>query len=153
MSGITLAVVDHGVLGALAAMTDQLRDMSPVMKAIGRKLESNVNVRFDTKTAPDGSAWAPWAESTAAARAEEGRGTLLEYTGRMRDSLTSNADAKSLEVGFGVPYAVYHEVGTSRMPARPVLFDGNTLGQDDLDDVLAVALRSFKRQLAKQGGA
>lgn len=144
---ITVAVVDTGALGLLVELQRQLRDLTPVMKAIGRKLESNVNVRFDTKTAPDGSAWAPWSETTAAARAEEGRGTLLEYTGRMRDSLAYEATATSVEVGFGVPYAVYHEVGTSRMPARPVLFDGDSLGSADLDDVVAVALRQFKKQL------
>ena len=150
-AAIKVSVVDKGVLGALAVMQKQLRDMTPVMKAIGRKLESNTHVRFDTKTAPDGSSWAPWSEETAKAREEEGRGTLLEYTGRMRDSLTYEADKDSVTVGFGVPYAIHHERGTKRIPARPMLFDGDSLGQQDLDDVLAVALRAFKRQLNKQG--
>jgi len=138
---IKVTVTDRGVMLAVRAMTQILQDATPVMKAIGRTLESNVNVRFDTKTAPDGQPWAPWAPSTAAARAREGRGTLLEYTGRMRDSLTYVADAHSVEVGFGVPYAKYHE------PYRPLLLDNGNLSNDDLNDALDAALKAFRKQL------
>ncbi len=148
--GLKVTLEDKGLLVVLARMQATLKDTSPVMKAIGRKLESNINVRFDTKTAPDGSAWAPWAESTAAARAHEGRGTLLEYTGRMRDSLAFIADNSSVEVGFGVPYAKHHEHGTKRMPARPVLFHNGQLAQGDLDDAVSAALSAIKRQFNKE---
>lgn len=141
-----VTVTDTSVMAALGAMHKLLRDTTPVMRAIGRKLESNVNVRFDTKTAPDGQPWKPWAPSTAKARAREGRGTLLEYTGRMRDSLTFNADRTSVEVGFGVAYAKFHE------PYRPMLFDNGNLSNDDLNDVMAVALRAFRKQLKLESG-
>lgn len=140
-----VSVTDAGVGLALRRMAVLLRDMQPIYRAIGSKLEQNVNLRFDTKTAPNGSGWAAWAPATARARAAEGRGTLLEYTGRMRDSLTYFADNQGVEVGFGVDYAEQVE------RKRAMLFDGDTLGQQDLDDVLKAAMREFKKQLKLSG--
>lgn len=89
----------------------KLGDLRPAMDALGALLESRVHLRFDTKTDPAGAAWTPWAPSTAKQRAKSGRGTLLEQTRRMLDSLTHVADEDWLEVGFGVPYAAAHEFG------------------------------------------
>lgn len=147
---LTVRVDDKGLGLALKRMSSALKDMQPVFDEMGAVLERNVNLRFDTETAPDGSKWKPWAPSTAAARAKEGRGTLLRYTGRMRDSLTHVADSDSLEVGFGVPYAVYHEQltpGKGRLPKRALLFDNGQLSDEDMNDALKVALRAFSKQL------
>lgn len=54
---------------------------------------------------------------------------ILVLSGRMKASLLGpGADGsvwrpgpRSLEVGSEVPYAIYHQVGTHRMPARPPL--------------------------------
>lgn len=135
------AALDRALQDALKA----LRDTRPVMRAIGRVLESNVEIRFDTKTAPDGSAWKPWAKSTAKQRAKEGRGTLLEYTGRMRASLAVNVQKNEVEIGFGVPYAQFVEV------TRPVLLDKGQLGKEDADDVMDAALKSIKKQMRLEG--
>jgi phage gpG-like protein len=60
---------------------------------------------------------------------------LLSVTGRLRRSLVSRdtpesvyeADARSLTVGTIVPYAVYHQAGTSRMVRRPpIIIDDET---------------------------
>jgi phage gpG-like protein len=138
---MSVSVYDDGLNAALNGALKALRDTSPVMRAVGRTIESNVHVRFDTKTAPDGSAWKPWATSTAKARAKEGRGTLLEYTGRMRASLAMTSDRKSATVAFGVPYASFVE------KVRPVLLDGDHLGAEDEADVIAAAMKALKRQL------
>lgn len=144
---LRLTVQDAGVYGLLSRLQSQLRDMTPVYKAMGSKLERNVQVRFDTKEDPNGNPWKAWAPSTAAARAREGRGTLLEYTGRMRASLTHLATNQSVEVGFGVPYAVYHE------ESRPLLFaDQNGLSDDDMRDAMDAAQRAFRRALKLQNG-
>lgn len=142
---LNVTVQDAGVAAMLRQMSARLRDMTPVYKAIGGKLERNVELRFDLKEDPDGSPWKAWAPSTAAARAREGRGTLLEYTGRMRASLTHVADDKSVEVGFGVPYAEHVE------RERHMLFSKQGgLGAGDLQDVMDTARREFARQLQLQ---
>lgn len=142
---LSVRVTDKGVGLALRRMSALLSDMTPINQAIGSRLERNINLRFDTHTAPDGSAWKQWAPSTAAARAAEGRGTLLQFTGRMRDSLTHAADQAGVEVGFGVDYAVFAEYG-----GRPLLFDGGQLGDEDANDALKAALQAFRKQLRIQ---
>ena len=152
---ISVSVRDLGLGAQLQSMQRLLANMAPVYKAVGATLECNVNLRFDTKTDPDGSAWAPWAKRTAAARKREGRGTLLEYTGRMRDSLTYLADAQGVEVGFGLAYAKYPEQrtpGVGGLPRRAMLFGRNgRLSDSDLLDAMGAAKRAFKKQLNLQG--
>lgn len=144
---LTVSLENSQLQAVLNSAMATLRDTTPVMRAIGQQLESNINTRFATKTAPSGAAWAPWSKGTARSRADEGRGTLLSYTGRLQDSLTFTATRDSVTVGFGVPYAQYHEYGTARMPARPMLFDNNNLGEEDLADVLDAATKALRRQL------
>lgn len=150
MTTVSVGIADAGLGTVLQAMAAQLADMTPVYKAIGRKLESNINLRFDTKTDPSGKPWAPWAESTKEARQSEGRGNLLEYTGRMRDSLTYVLTSDSVEVGFGVEYAQYHEqlsLSQKGLPKRAMLFDGGKLSATDTEDVLAAAMKALEKQL------
>lgn len=63
---------------------------------------------------------------------------LLVASGNLRDSLTGSRSPfsvmemqpRSLAVGTSVPYARYHQLGTSRMPARPpIIIDDATLNR------------------------
>lgn len=115
---IKLQVTDTGVINVLGRITALVSPsgMRPIYYMIGRQLEANARARFDTKTDPGGRAWAKWADSTAAARRREGRGTVLEYSRRMRESLThriGRSTSEGVEVGFGVPYAAIHEEGAT----------------------------------------
>lgn len=98
----------------------------PMMDAIGARLEANINLRFETKTDPDGRTWDPISPLTAqfyalggagkagAPKPDKARwaafrsgqlhaelpGGLLERTRLMRQSLAYNADESSVEVGM-----------------------------------------------------
>lgn len=125
-----------------------------LMQALGAELEANIERRFDTKVDPDGRPWAPLAESTLERYAEEDkgarRGTLLERTGQMRNSLTANAGDDFVEVGMsrltdGGKWSIplLHETGTTRMPRRGIFLsdpDAGTLGQDDEEDLTRVVV-------------
>lgn len=111
MTTLTLTVDDTQIIQAFNSLGAKLGKLSPLMSDLGAILESRVNQRFALKVDPTGQAWADWAPSTAKARAKSGRGTLLEYTRRMLDSLNHNSGADWLEIGFGVPYAAAHEFG------------------------------------------
>lgn len=46
-----------------------------------------------------------------------------------------------MQVGFGTPYAVFHEFGTQSMPRRQMVFDdpeAGTLAPDDQDSILDI---------------
>ncbi len=78
---------------------------------------------FNSETDASGQAWAPLAASTIA---KKGHSLILWETGKLENSLTSQTgdairEAGTSEAAFGtsVPYATFHEEGTSKMPARP----------------------------------
>jgi len=116
----------------LGALINALQDPRPLFAALGATLERHIELRFDTKRDPAGVPWPPLAASTreryARADGERRQGTLLERTRRMRDSLATNVYPDRLEVGFGVPYAGFHETGTKRMPRRGLLAADPTAG-------------------------
>lgn len=138
MTGVTmrLDVTDDQVRRMLQALAQRMDNLRPVLNDIGAGLESNIQRRFDTRTDPTGKPWAPWAPSTAKQRAKSGKGTLMEYTRHLRGSLSYHADADSVEVGFGYPYAIHHEFGApkNKLPRRGLLTadpESGTLGHED----------------------
>lgn len=150
---VSVSVQDFGVLAAISRAKQALRDPQPIYEAIGRTLESRVQQRFDTKTDPSGQPWAAWSAATAARRKAEGRGTLLEYTGRLRDSLAYSVQQDGVEIGFSVPYAAYHEQltpGSGALPQRSMLTQDGGLSNADADAVVSAALRALKRQMKLQ---
>lgn len=105
------------IAAALRRAAQEIADTTPLMAAIGQRLESNISERFDTKTDPAGKAWAPYkAISAAIHKARTGKdisGSLLERTGIMRGGIEHHASAGQVEVGLTAPYAAFHEFGTS----------------------------------------
>lgn len=139
------------------ARLEQPRDL---MAALGAVLESNIERRFDSKRDPTGNRWEPLADSTQAKyAAEDGgkrRGTLLERTGQMRNSLATNVGDDYVELGMsrlttGGAWSIplLHETGTEHMPRRGIFLadpDAGTLGKGDEDD-LATELAAFLDQV------
>ena len=139
-------------LGAAITLIERPGEL---MDRIGALMERNIQFRFDTKTAPDGTAWLPLSARTLAIYAKEDKGrrkgTLLERTRHMRDSLTHNAGTSHVDVGFGDVIALYHETGTRRgLPRRQLLTDdpiAGTLGKGDEADILAEISRYLRDAL------
>lgn len=50
------------------------------------------------------------------------RGKILRDTGRLANSISGSVSGGRVVVGTNVPYAPFHQFGTSRMVARPFLF-------------------------------
>jgi hypothetical protein len=117
----------------LLALGDRVKNLRPLMTgeiapAANRMLlrwwESNGN-----------GTWAPLAPSTIKAKIRKGtfgRGTLRDtlhlfrtlFQERTADSrLRTVSGGLRLQLNTGVPYAIYHQVGTSRMPQRQVIPD------------------------------
>lgn len=147
------ALIDQ--LGLAVRRLEQPREL---MQSLGNVLRANIERRFDTKTDPSGTRWAPWAPATVekynradtqrkGKRAGEvvRRGTLLERTGRMRNSLTVNAGDSQVQVGMnrltdGGKWSIplLHEFGTTKMPRRGIFLadpDAGTLGAGDEADL------------------
>lgn len=108
----------------------------------------------------------PWKELNrryAAWKAERfpGKG-LLQRSGALRNSLTSmstdhiyKAMPQAMEIGTGIPYAIYHQQGTSKMPPRPPLDLTKQLGLDgkgriDQAGYFGRALVEWRHDLVKE---
>lgn len=138
---ITIAVQDQQVLAYLGRIQAKLKNLKPALSGIGMELEAAVSGRFESKTDPAGRAWDPWAPSTEASYPDDGNGTLLDRYGDMLDSLSWSATKDSVTIGFGQPYAAFHEWGTKAMPRRGLLTadpDGPTLAAGDTQRVLDI---------------
>ena len=110
--------------------TPALRDEIPHLHEIHRN-------HFDSQANPIGQAWAPLAQSTIDGKGrrsghQAAHSTILVDTGRLAESLimgdTTDSDrvrdvqrnpgADFLVFGTSVEYSIFHDIGTTRMPAR-----------------------------------
>ena len=138
---LTITADDKAFRDSLAQLYRGMGNLTPVMQSIGMELESRISGRFESRTDPSGNAWAPWAQSTVDNYSENGNRRLLDRYGDMLASLIHQADATSVRVGFGQPYAAFHEWGTEHMPRRGLLFsdpDAGTLAEGDEAAVLDI---------------
>lgn len=147
--GLQVQVDDADVQSLLDNALAALENPAPLLRTIGETVRVNVAGRLSSKTDPSGAPWAPLAEATLARK--KGQGSTLIDSGDMQRSLTYNVGSDFVEIGFGEPYAQYHETGTTRMPRRGLLLgavgfsdEGDASGslgegdrQDILDDVFA----------------
>lgn len=131
---IAIVVDSKSVMDALNELLRRGQNMRPVMDAIGQRLEESVSGRFESKTDPSGYSWESLKPSTVKSYPKDGNRSLLDRTGDMLGSLNHHADADSVTVGFGVPYALFHEYGTKNMARRGLLLaspDSGKLGDFD----------------------
>lgn len=54
-----IELTDRSALDSLRAFIERARDMRPVLAEIGEDMAESTKQRFDSATAPDGTAWAP----------------------------------------------------------------------------------------------
>lgn len=134
---ITIELHDSALQTYLRKLHTRMSDLTPAMQDIAYAIEQNVRQRFETRSDPNGQQWAPWADSTRKTypwhgkrnRQGPGREKILQRYGSMLDSLSSAGDKTTAVVGFGAPYAVYHEMGTRKMPRRGMLTANPAVGK------------------------
>lgn len=116
-----------GDFSGLEAMSEAFKRLSEVpsraAKAVSADLSKFVEEEFDTGSDPYGRSWAALAERTL----RKGRKPPpLTDTGAMRGSVEIRpAQGAGVQISIGEPYSVYHQQGTSRMPARKMLPEGD----------------------------
>ena len=105
----------------LEKLKQKLAYPEPFLNSLGKEMLKLVRSRFDSKQAPDGSPWAPWASSTANARRAAGTESLglLVLTGTLRDGTEAAVFGKQLSITNSTPYAGFLQNGTKFMPPRP----------------------------------
>lgn len=94
-----------------------------------------------------GTKWAPLAASTRRRKQRRGKTKILVNTGRLRNSLRvrvrRNGSGVVLVFSADAPYAGFHQFGTSRMPARPVV----EITASDEDRIVRDVRRAVERMV------
>jgi phage gpG-like protein len=105
---------------------------------------------FDSNLNP----WAPLAPSTIK---RKGHDRILLETGALRESLVhvggpgnvAETASRGMIFGTEVPYAIFHQTGTRRMPARPPV----GISEETLDKLCNRIADETVRQLAASGSS
>lgn len=116
------------VLRTFSRWTDALSDFSPVLEKIADDFLELEASQFGGEGKTGSGGWKALSPDYAAWKAVHYPGAkILERDGWLRDSLTVKDAPFGLReitttqavLGSNLPYAMYHQTGTRKMPARP----------------------------------
>ncbi len=115
---------------ALQNFQASLAEQAPALQLIADDLRVLIAEQFASEGRAGGTPWPPRVGARLASpwRAQQAA-PLLVRTGALRDSLidpsapehVEEIDDLSLTLGTRVPYALFHQLGARRMPARPII--------------------------------
>lgn len=113
---LTLELQDREIRAALREWRITGRNPVPMFRAIGTRLVSNTQDRFDAETAPDGTPWKPVQEPWASMK--RGAGILRESAmrGGLQGFITFDVAGGELAVGSNKIYAAVHQFGATIRP-------------------------------------
>jgi len=122
---------DKATIKALKEMGAELLDWSAEFDQAAKTLVRIFEVRqFETLGDYLGMRWASLSPSYEARKRAKGGRDILELTGTMRHSWDSNSTKDTLSIGNTSDYAVFHQLGTKFMPARPLINVNDNLKED-----------------------
>lgn len=112
----------------IAGMRERALDLTPAWDIVANWFAEQERVQFATEGARWGQPWAPLKPATIAEKQRRGYPlSILVRTGELERSLSIRSLSierlypQRMTLGTRVPYAHFHQDGTSRMPARNLL--------------------------------
>jgi phage virion morphogenesis protein len=100
----------------------KLKSLDRPLGEVGAFLERKAKLRFASETAPDGRKWAALRPSTIAQKKRLGKSSrILTRDGGMVASIAFRVSGNAVTVKPSVDYAIFHQTGTSKIPARPFM--------------------------------
>lgn len=149
MTTFTVTVKDQQVLDVLQKLTQRMGNLKPALQALGDDMAERTKQRFDSQTAPDGSAWKPLSPVTLGLfagglgksyrkkdgnlnkrghQAVAGKRILIGESGDLSRQIFAKADPNSLTLSASPVYAAIHQFGGQagrglkvKIPARPFM--------------------------------
>ena len=140
---ITIAIDEKDAEKMLKKIVKRSSDMRPVWRYAGRKLESSFSQNFLSGGALVPGKWAPLDASYAAWKAMNfpGQkkmflsGKLFRSVSELSDKSVNKVNRLSAEFGTNVEYAKFHQYGTTKMPARKIIFEPRGFTRDIAEKV------------------
>jgi phage gpG-like protein len=127
---IEVEVKADDVLGLLEDMKDRAGDMRPVFRWAKGQLELANAANFMTNGLPSGKPWQPLDKEYGSWKSAHfpGAGTMVRSGNlfrsltNMNDSAVNVIEKTTATFGTSVEYAKFHQYGTTKMPARKIVF-------------------------------
>lgn len=112
----------------LERFAGRIRNPQPAFEAMASAFAHDMADQFQSEGGHASGKWQDLAPSTLASKSLRWPGKqILERTGALKTSLTSTPLAvqeiglMEMTIGTDVPYAIFHQAGTAKMPARPII--------------------------------
>lgn len=119
MAGVEISGIEEAI-ATISGARDRAADLQPVLAIIAEDTRTLIDDGFVGAISPSGASWQRLAPSTVRRRRRGSFKPLID-TGRLRGSIGTSVGARSLSVGTNVQYGAFHQIGTSKIPARPFL--------------------------------
>lgn len=110
MAGITLEYDSKQVMEALQSAVDLLQNPAPMFRDMGEYMLLALDVRFESKTAPDGTPWQALSPAYLK-RKRKNQDKILVLDGYLKNTLRYQANENEMAVGSNRPYAAIHQFG------------------------------------------
>jgi phage gpG-like protein len=129
---------DFGATALMRQLKAKLDDPTPVMADFGGRMKGSIDKNFEAEGRPvrwaklNFSTLVGWISGRKTAWTKKGRMSkegkeawrgrkILHRRGRLQNSISYRAFANRVEIFTNVKYAIFHQLGTRKMPARPFL--------------------------------
>ena len=149
--------MDRGI----ARFSAGVADYRPIWPVIEDEFYAQEKDQFATEGREGGAHWQELSPVYAGWKAMHYPGRpILERTGSLVDSLTNPnsphgvriEERKTLTLGSRLPYAIYHQTGTSRMPARPEIQFPEALKRTMMHHIQTYLVQIASQSGLRQGG-
>lgn len=120
----------------------QVVDSREITRKVANVLLQEAEAAFDNEKSPEGESWTKLNQDYKKRRYDKGyTGNILQVTGDLVKSLNIDYGDNFAVIGAGEPYGQYHQLGTSKMPARPFL----GLSNDGIEEIKAILNRELSK--------
>lgn len=137
---IEIKIDNKKVEKALLEIAQKTSNLRPLMKNIAGIMADSTEENFKVEGQPK---WKDLSEKTKTARKKSGHypGQILQVSGQLALSVTTQYDDTSVVIGSNKVYAAIHQLGgqagknkKTTIPARPYL----KLTDDDFDEIISI---------------
>lgn len=128
-----LFIIDEEIQKGLSNLSGKMDDLSPLMKEIAGIMMFWLEETFEQQGKPK---WEELSSETEKAREKKGYVPIeiLKATGNMFNSRSSEFTPDIAIVGLAKEYAIFHQLGTKHMAARPIFDENNPDMLQDIQD-------------------
>lgn len=117
-----LKIEVRGSTARLTGLERAVGNLDTVMGEISLYMERETRLNFAKEYDPDGVPWAALSPSTLARKKTR---AILRETSQLASSVSSTSSKEESRVFITDPKGIYHQTGTTKMPARPILGIGD----------------------------